>query len=273
MAPFTIDRISAPSLDEFEANYRNPPRPVVMEGVTEGWPALDWTVAGLQARYGHRKIPVVPTYAGTIRRTADTGLRFYWMSFGDYLAAMDDARDPECYMICPIGDVLPELAADLMEPAFVRGRPYRQQTRLFFSSIGTSAPLHYDLLENFFVQLVGRKRFRLCPPQNSPWLYANPIHSGLPNFSRFDPEAPDFQSFPLAQDAPPIELVLNPGDVLYLPSRWWHETRALDLSMSANYWWADGALRPVVLFADWVKRIRGLEIYSISTPPRTPGAN
>jgi lysine-specific demethylase 8 len=103
-------------------------------------------------------------------------------------------------------------------------------------------------------------------------LYSNPFRSALPNYSRFDAEKLDYDRFPLSREVAPIEVILQPGDALYLPSRWWHQTCSLDLSASFNFWWADGALALVVRTAEFVKRVRGLEIYGLEARLQPRGA-
>ena len=61
-------------------------------------------------------------------------------------------------------------------------------------------PLHCDYDDNIFAQLWGRKRIFLAPPHHDAFLYtreANPVLFGSP----FDPEAPDYERFPLARQA------------------------------------------------------------------------
>jgi len=57
--------------------------------------------------------------------------------------------------------------------------------------------------------------------------------------SKFDPDAPDFDAFPLARHAKPIECFVNAGELLYLPAGWFHHVRALQGSLSANRWVKD----------------------------------
>ena len=38
------------------------------------------------------------------------------------------------------------------------------------------------------------------------------------------------------QHARPYEVVLHPGDVLYVPRHWWHFVESLDTSISINCW-------------------------------------
>src|SRR6185369_14845378 len=95
------------------------------------------------------------------------------------------------------------------------------------------------------------------------WLYSNSFRSALPNFSQVDPENPDYDRFPLCRDVAPVEVLLGPGDALYLPSRWWHHVRSLEVSTSFNFWFADGLLAYAVKAAEFVKRRRRLEIYGL----------
>jgi hypothetical protein len=54
--------------------------------------------------------------------------------------------------------------------------------------------------------------------------------------SPFDPEAPDYEAFPLARQAAIAEVVVHPGDMLYVPAGWYHQVRALSFSLSSNRW-------------------------------------
>jgi hypothetical protein len=263
-APATVRRVPPPSLCEFESGYRRPNRAAIFTGLTDDWPArARWSLSYLRERFGRRFVPVLPTSRGFMHHDGKRGLHFRWMSLAEYLDQLESGEHPECYLVSPLDRALPELVEDVVDPIYSRDRPFRL-SRFWLSAPGTSTPLHRDLTENFFVQMVGHKRFYLYPPRDSPWLYSYSFRSGLPNFSRFDPERPDYERFPLARRVRPIEVVLHPGDVLYLPSRWWHQPRSLDLSMSVNFWWADGALEKIVRLAEWVKRVRGLEIYGLA---------
>src|SRR5262249_42658284 len=58
-----------------------------------------------------------------------------------------------------------------------------------------------------------------------------------PNLSLLnDVEQPDLERFPLFAKAVPIRLVLEPGEMLFVPSHWWHTVRMLSpsITLSAN---------------------------------------
>jgi hypothetical protein len=107
--------------------------------------------------------------------------------------------------------------------------------RFWLGPAGTVTPLHCDYDDNLFAQVWGTKRIFLAPPHHDAYLYpkeANAILSGSP----FDPEAPDFDRFPLARQATLVECIVAPGEMLYVPAGWYHQVRALTFSLSSNRW-------------------------------------
>ncbi|MGN6820689.1 MAG: cupin-like domain-containing protein [Sphingomonas sp.] len=101
---------------------------------------------------------------------------------------------------------------------------------------------HHDMNSNIAVVMAGRRRFTLFPPDQVANLYIGPIEftpAGTP-IGLFDPDAPDFERFPLAREAMEHAQVaeLEPGDALFIPHMWWHHVRSLDpVSILVNYWW------------------------------------
>ena len=57
-----------------------------------------------------------------------------------------------------------------------------------------------------------------------------------------DFEKPDFERFPKFQQALDASLTaeLTPGDVLFIPSMWWHHVRGIDdINVLITHWWRD----------------------------------
>ena len=52
-----------------------------------------------------------------------------------------------------------------------------------------------------------------------------------------DPLNPDFDRFPEYQNAHPLKLRLNAGDVLYLPSLWFHHLQQSQGCIAVNFWY------------------------------------
>ena len=266
-----LGRLVRPSKEGFAA-FRRASIPVRLDGVVDQWINRDdWSLATLRERFGDRVVSAVPTNRGRLVCNTRTGMQFEAIRFGEYLEQLERGVSPGVYLATPADTWLPELTADVQPPEYCADAPWRI-TRLWIGPAGTSAPLHRDVAENIYFQLVGRKRFFLYPPAFTPWLYSHPLRSALPNYSRFDPEAPDYDRFPLSRDVQPLEVILEPGDAMYLPSRWWHQVRSLDVSVSFNFWWAYGALSLAVRAAEFIKRARNLEVFGLENSRRTLGA-
>ncbi|RXZ36285.1 cupin-like domain-containing protein [Oxalobacteraceae bacterium CAVE-383] len=107
--------------------------------------------------------------------------------------------------------------------------------RFWLGPSGTVTPLHCDYDDNIFAQIWGAKRVFLSPPHHDEFLYAREANALLFG-SPFNPEAPDFDKFPLARQATMIECVMQAGELLYVPAGWYHQVRALTFSLSANRW-------------------------------------
>ncbi|EOD24962.1 hypothetical protein EMIHUDRAFT_443728 [Emiliania huxleyi CCMP1516] len=119
-----------------------------------------------------------------------------------------------------------------------------QRCQLFVggaSAAGARSILHFDQYDNLFVQISGWKRFRVYDPQQTRCLYPFPIHHPLDTRAQVDLEAPDLAAFPRLSEAVCSEVLLGPGQALFLPAYWWHEvvTEPHDgLTVSANFWFA-----------------------------------
>lgn len=270
-APVRVERHVRPSMAAFQA-IRRAGRPVLLDGLLADWPdPAGLSVARLRERFGDRRLPVLATDEGRVTVDVAKGVAFDTVRFADYVDRLTSGARMDAYLATPLDAWLPELKAEMPPPPYCRDAPW-QNTRLWLSRPGTAVPLHRDVAQNIFYQLVGRKRFLLYPPAASPWLYSNPIRSALANYGRFDPTRPDYARHPLSRAVLPVEVVLEPGDVLFLPSRWWHHVTSLDLSLSLTFWWADGPIALAVRAAELVKRLRGLEIYGLERRLRAGGA-
>ncbi|KAI5067154.1 hypothetical protein GOP47_0017682 [Adiantum capillus-veneris] len=85
---------------------------------------------------------------------------------------------------------------------------------------------------------MGRKYVRLYPPLHGFGLY--PFEeSMLCNSSQVDLDNPDYTKFPLAENLPYLDCILEEGEMLYIPPKWWHYVKSLSLSFSVSFWWND----------------------------------
>ncbi|MDI7774030.1 cupin-like domain-containing protein [Asticcacaulis sp. EMRT-3] len=106
----------------------------------------------------------------------------------------------------------------------------------------TTACAHFDISHNLAVCMAGHRRFTLFKPDQIANLYPGPLEPtpGGQVISLVDFTQPDFEAFPRFKEALASAQVaeLEPGDVLFYPSMWWHQVEALDsFNILINYWW------------------------------------
>jgi hypothetical protein len=142
-------------------------------------------------------------------------------------------------------DLFPSLHKDVAVPDFCQedshnvghGRLY--SVMLWLGPRGCVSPMHFDPLDNCLMQFVGRKHILLYAPKPGGWHYAGE-NGQQSNTSPINPEEETtWEHYPLfQQEAPtPMQCVLSPGDLLYIPAKWWHFVRSVDTSASVNVWW------------------------------------
>jgi hypothetical protein len=255
-----IERISPPSRDEFEARYVKRSRPVILRGAIDDWPAMkSWSLPYFKGRFGERLVPAIRRKDGSLY-DAKAGLHYEKVRFADYVDRLGEARPMDLYMVFRVHEALPELFDDVIKPDYCRdARWYR--ARFWFGGAETKSPLHRDLPDNLYAQISGRKRFILLDRRLTRMVHQHPFYSGVPNYSPVDAEAPDLDRHPRFRGAPLLVADLEPGDLLYIPSLWWHQARAHTTSISVNLWWVDGGpMLAVVKAAELFMRLRDLKL-------------
>ena len=202
--------------------------PFMMTGLVDRWPLSALTPQTLRERFSH--LPVRARVGDYINTAFAPDRAMQDMTMLEYLELVAaGAHDLPPYL----GNLeLRELNSMCHWPTYFdkMGPP-----RFWLGPAGTVTPLHCDYDDNIFAQVWGTKRIFLSPPHHDEFLYtseANAILFGSP----VDPEAPDFEKFPLARQACLIECIVHPGEMLYVPAGWYHQVRALTFSLSSNRW-------------------------------------
>ncbi|KXZ49143.1 hypothetical protein GPECTOR_23g71 [Gonium pectorale] len=128
----------------------------------------------------------------------------------------------------------PALAPSLrLPPLFPPAALHSSVLRL--SSPGLQLWTHYDVMDNLLVQVRGTKRLLLWPPSAHDALHVAGSSSPVTQLREPDMGAhPRFSSCP-----PPLLAELAPGDVLFLPSLWFHHvtTTGGASGISVNAFW------------------------------------
>ncbi|NXC89104.1 KDM8 protein, partial [Cercotrichas coryphoeus] len=231
-----IPHLRCPSLEHFRDNYLIPQRPVVLEGVMDHWPCMKkWSVHYFCEVAGCRTVPVE---LGA--RYTDEEWSQQLMTVSDFVSQYIMAENSVGYLAQhQLFDQIPELKEDISIPDYCclgEGEEDDITINAWFGPGGTISPLHQDPQQNFLAQVFGRKYIRLCSPQDSENLYPHESQI-LHNTSQVDVEDPDLVKFPNFTKAAFQSCILMPGQILFIPVKYWHYVRSLELSFSVSFWW------------------------------------
>ena len=115
--------------------------------------------------------------------------------------------------------------------------PSRSSINVWIGQPHVIAHCHYDGYHNFYAQLYGRKKFTLFRPTNWPGLYPFPfLHPSHAQAQINVSERSDAARYPLIGSVEAVEVVLEPGDLLYMPPLWFHHVESMSVSISVNVW-------------------------------------
>jgi hypothetical protein len=233
----TVEKRADLSAEEFAARYVRGCRPVVLTGHTRDWPAMrSWSPADLKRRFGHLDVDIQS------ERNADTNyeqnklLLTKRVNLGGFVDQVVQGGATNDYYLTANNELLrrPEFAPLLDDigslPPLCDRSQLKERSSFWFGPPGTVTPLHHDTLMLFHTQVVGRKRWRFVSPLEWSRVY------NLRNvFSEVDLERPDPARFPDFEDATVLEVVVEPGETMFLPLGWWHQVASLDVSLSFSY--------------------------------------
>ncbi len=219
-----IERRSGLTRETFAKEYLEPLKPVVFTDLTAKWPAIKkWTLEYFKENYGDLVVPVVSnnfSRPGKGYLAADMHI-----TFREYLEILESGPSDLRIFAWNIFWKAPELREDFEIPdimdGFVNELPF-----LFFGCEGSRVTLHYDvdMSHVFLNQIHGRKRIILFPPEQSRQLYHLPFTVS----SHVNILDPDLKKHPALQLVKGQEVILLPGETLFIPRGYWHNIEYTD---------------------------------------------
>lgn len=199
-------------------------RPAIIDGLLSLSPGLlRWTPEFLAERYGQRRVRVYDASFGEPGRNYMGSIST--MPFAEFLEQIFGAGRDLRMFLHNVRTGFPEMLEDVVFPD-VGLRFSRNFVYSFFGCAGATTPLHYDIDMGCVLHTVlhGRRRIRLFAPDQSAFLYRHPFTVR----SYLDLDRPDFESHPALSRARGIEVVLEPGQTLFMPAGFWHEFHYLE---------------------------------------------
>jgi len=258
---------------QFEERYVETNTPVIINGLTDGWEAHRlWDLEYFSTADEVANEPVcvflTKTYDGEVmectmgeyvRSFDQLKERAAGRKLGDvpYLRSWEVAQvKPEMLTSCAEGfayfkdmfSILP--AGNMVKPPF---------TWLFIGPTGSYTGVHADAVSSklfsggvltvdaWTTVIRGRKLFRLWPAHALENLYVGKMTGRYGSREFVDMSDPDLGRFPECQKVKPVEVIVEAGQVIYIPKNWAHDVLALEDTISlTTHWLTKPNLRQVL---------------------------
>ncbi|MBD3581802.1 cupin-like domain-containing protein [Flavobacterium selenitireducens] len=227
-----IDRVETISKEDFYNNYVKKQRPVVIEKLTEDWPAYEkWNFEYMKRLAGEQ---VVPLYDDRPVSHKDKFNQAHAkMKMSDYIDLLES--EPTNYRIFLYNLVkeVPKLRDDFRWPD-LGIKLIKQMPMLFFGGQNSKVFIHYDIDYSNILHFHfhGKKRCVLFAPDQTPYLYKVP--HALISREDIDFDNPDFEKFPALKKAKGFVTDLSHGEMLYMPEGYWHYMKYLTPGFSMS---------------------------------------
>jgi len=225
-----VDRISP---EDFRINYYLPQRPLVVKDLAKEWPAYSkWNWDYFKKLVGNQRVGIynnVKSDAYTPINTADD-----YTSFGEYIDMIRNGPAAWRIFLFNIFDHAPELTTDFSWPETYMKGFVKKYPMLFVGGQGSITHMHFDIdMSNILhTQFAGRKRVLLFPFSEQHKLYRKPWEVlSLVDFSNYadqENSKVDYEKYPALRHAKGYEIVLEPGDTLFMPAGFWHHMEYID---------------------------------------------
>lgn len=223
------------SLARFQSEYLKHGTPVVISDALQDWPLF---TMGREASLEHfAELQGITRHGDYVKKTFSTDRDFRSTSMADFIASLDVPAKPGETPAYMGNNIVPEKLLTLIRYPQYFAREKFIAPRIWIGPKGTLTPLHRDDTDNLFAQVWGQKSFILAAPHHRPALgtWSTSPKGGLDGCD-FNPDAPDFQRFPAAREVLFLRVVLQAGDLLFLPEGWFHQVESVTTSLSVNFW-------------------------------------
>lgn len=227
-----LPKINEVTKENFLKTYLKSGKPVVIENATKEWPAYSkWNYQYFKQQAGDITVPLYDSAKVMPEKKVNEPAAY--MKFADYLDLIASKPTELRIFLFNIFKEIPSLVQDYSLPKFLNS--YLDKfPMMFFGGRGSKVFLHFDLdlSHVFLAHFGGEKRVLLFPPQFSNRLYKIPF--AVHNLEDIDPDNPDFEAYPALKGIQGFETTLKHGDILFIPSGWWHYMYYTDDSFSLS---------------------------------------
>jgi hypothetical protein len=213
-----VDRVATISRKDFSDSYFTPLKPLIIEDLAKSWPALKkWTPEFFKDQHGDKQVKLYDE--GFVEAGDSYMSQAKFIPLREFIDAVITTSQDLRMFLYNIKSEIPELVDDVVFPDLVDGLS-KQFIFMFFGCKGSVTQMHFDIDMShvFHTAIFGRKTISLFPFEQEKNLHRYPFTCR----SYVDVHQPDFQQYPRLKGLQGYQVVLEPGETLFIPSGYWH---------------------------------------------------
>lgn len=228
-----IDVIYNPGKQKFREQYEKQHRPVLIKGLLNEQPAGEkWSLNWFRGFLGKDQVSLFDNRVET-HKWSHTTRPDIQMTFDEYFDIIErDEYTPLRMFAANLFKVYPGLKKDFRCPDIIKN-PLGFLGLMFLGGKDTKVRGHFDIDRSSVLlsQVFGRKRVTLVGPEYSSLLYRLPFNM----HTMVDLDTPDYEAYPGLKYVKGGEVILEPGDSLFIPPGYWHFITYLNGGMGVAY--------------------------------------
>jgi len=228
-----VEELTALDSVSFKENYFNKEKPVLIKGLAKDWGATKkWNFDFFLELKDDKEILLLS------ENFIQDDNRYKKSSFKTYIQKLADAENNKSSLkdyltTLDIFKYYPDLAEDIDFSIF-EAHTKTNEITAWIGPAGTISGFHADTADNMYAQIRGKKMFIICSTEFNKNMYPSDKHiyeavASQVDINNFDPD-----KFPKFRDIVFKIVILEPGDVMFLPKNWWHYVQSLDTSISIS---------------------------------------
>ena len=249
MDTIPVVKLSSLSPDEFVERFQNKRPVLISEGIRD-WEALSkWTPEYLSNLPLDSRFTVFKAKDNTHFLDNDVvsdRIELSWKESIQKILHIDNYTDSNArlYLRAEIPEILwKDIKTTL--PFLSSEVKFKKETmRIWIGTKGNVTPLHYDRCHGLLAQITGSKKFVLFAPTDTRNLYPYESthvmsHASKVNLQKMDNnKTEELKSYPKFKNIEEkYEVVIEPGNILYTPTGWWHDVTSLTDGVSITLPW------------------------------------
>ncbi|WP_395092299.1 cupin-like domain-containing protein [Vaginella massiliensis] len=227
-----VEEVDAISKEDFIQQYRKKQIPLLIKAYAKQWQAFDkWNFDYIKAKTKGQEVPIYDNKPADANKSSDAPATY--MKMDEYLDEIQTSSSDKRIFFYIITDRLPELLKNFTYPD-LGIKFFKRLPTLFFGGNQAHVLMHYDVDMSDFVHIhfEGKKRILLFDQKQSQALYKVPL--SVHTIETIDYDNPDYEKYPALKNAKGFEVMMEHGDLLYIPKGWWHYNRYLEPGFSMS---------------------------------------